>query len=116
MVGRSILHPALRQLPSPDLFVGCCIVRLRIPGSRSLKDKRQVLRSLLQRIKNKFDVAVAEIGDNNAWQITTIGVVSVSNQSHHAGETIDAVIAFIEDSRPDCEVVGRSVEVHHFED
>ncbi|HEV8262800.1 MAG TPA: DUF503 domain-containing protein [Burkholderiales bacterium] len=53
-------------------------IELRIEGAHSLKDKRQVVRSLKDRLRASFNVAVAELDSNNLWQRATIGVVSVS--------------------------------------
>ncbi len=54
-------------------------LELRIEGAHSLKDKRQVLRSLKDRLRNSFNVAVAEIDVTDLWQRATIGVVSISD-------------------------------------
>jgi uncharacterized protein YlxP (DUF503 family) len=97
------------------LFVGCCLINLHIPSSSSLKDKRQVLRSTFQRIRNKFEVAVAEVGDNEDWQSAMVGIVAVSNERHHVEETVNAVLEYIEQSRPDCEVATRTIELYHVE-
>jgi uncharacterized protein len=95
------------------LFVGCCLVRLRIPSSRTLKDKRQVVRSLIERVHNKFEVAIAEVGRNDKHGVAVLGIASVSNESHHARETIDTVLSFIEQARPDCDVQVQALEVTH---
>lgn len=54
-------------------------LELRIDGARSLKDKRQVVRSLKDKLRNGFNVAVAELDPNDLWQRATVGVVSVSD-------------------------------------
>lgn len=54
-------------------------LELRIEGAHSLKDKRQVVRSLKDRLRNKFNVAVAEIDPTDLWQRATIGVASISS-------------------------------------
>jgi uncharacterized protein YlxP (DUF503 family) len=77
---------------------------LRLPESASLKDKRQVIRSLTQRLRNEFQVSVAEVADNEAWQIGTLGVACVSNSHQHCREVLDSVMAYVETSRPDIEV------------
>ena len=85
--------------------VGVCKVRLRIPANQSLKGKRRVIRSLCQRVRNRYDVSIAEVGDNDSWQIATLGVACVSGSVRHADEVIDNVIAYIENSREDVIVV-----------
>ncbi len=91
--------------------VGVCRVRLRIPENQSLKGKRRVIASLCSRVRNRFNVAVAEVEDNDTWQMATLGVVCVSNDTRHADETLDRVIGYIEGSREDIEVVGCEREV-----
>jgi uncharacterized protein YlxP (DUF503 family) len=78
---------------------------LRLPGSGSLKDKRQVVRSLAQRIRNKYHVSVAEVGDNDLWQIATIGVACVTNTHRHCEEMLDEIVTYVRDSRLDAEVI-----------
>jgi uncharacterized protein YlxP (DUF503 family) len=61
-------------------------LELRIEGAHSLKDKRQVLRSMKDKLRNKFNVAVAELDASDLWQRATIGVVSLSgSQDYLAG-------------------------------
>ena len=78
------------------MTIGVLQVSLEIPGNRSLKGKRRVLNSLKARIRNKFNVSVAEIDTHDYWQRATIGVCCISSQSRHANETINKVARFIE--------------------
>jgi len=87
---------------------------LRIPESGSLKDKRQVVRSVSQRIRNKFQVAVAEVDDNEAWQIATIGVACVANTARHCDEVLAEIVAFVEQSRLDAEVTDVETDIVSF--
>jgi uncharacterized protein YlxP (DUF503 family) len=87
---------------------------LRIPGSSSLKDKRQVIRSLMQRIRNKFQAAVAEVADNDAWQLATIGVTVVSNSAQHCDQMLREIVAYVEESRLDAEVTDIETDVITF--
>jgi len=91
--------------------VGVLRFSLRIPASGSLKDKRQVVRSLAQRIRNKFQVSVAEVGDNDVWQIATIGVACVSNSARQCDEVLAAIVAYVQDSRLDAELIDVETEV-----
>ena len=85
--------------------VGVCKVRLQIPENQSLKGKRRVIASMSQRIRNRFGVAVAEVGDNDSWQRATLGIACVSGSVRHADEVLDNVIAYIERSRDDVVVL-----------
>ncbi len=87
---------------------------MRIPESGSLKDKRQVVRSVSQRIRNKFQVAVAEVDDNDAWQIATIGVACVANTARHCDEVLAEIVAFVEQSRLDAEVTDVETDIVSF--
>ena len=84
---------------------------LRLPESGSLKDKRQVVRSLSQRIRNKFQVSVAEVGDNDVWQIATIGVACVTNTHRHCEEMLDEIVGYVRESRLDAEVIDVESEI-----
>jgi hypothetical protein len=84
---------------------------LRLAESGSLKDKRQVVRSVAQRIRNKFQVSVAEVADNDAWRIATIGVACVSNDAAHCERILQEIVAFVEESRLDAEVFDVETEV-----
>jgi uncharacterized protein YlxP (DUF503 family) len=73
--------------------VGILILELQIPEARSLKDKRQVLRSLKDRLRRKFNVAVAELDFHDVWQTSTVGVVTLSNAEQHVEESLQHVLA-----------------------
>lgn len=60
--------------------------------SRSLKDKRRVIKS----VKDRFNVSIAEVGLQNAYQSAVIGVVSVSGDQHHLNKVLSHVVAFVE--------------------
>jgi uncharacterized protein YlxP (DUF503 family) len=88
-----------------------CHIELHILESNSLKDKRRVLKSIKDRIRNAFNVAIAEVDDGDLWQSASIGVVTVSNQVRHANEVLSKVINFIErDLR--IELVDYDMEVY----
>ena len=84
---------------------------LHLPDSGSLKDKRQVARSLSARIRNKFNVAVAEVADQELWQRLTLAVCCVSTDSAHANEMVSKVVVFIEESRQDLELLDYQTEI-----
>ena len=92
------------------MHVAVCKLTLRLPENQSLKGKRRVLSSLSSRIRNKFNVSIAEVGDNEAWQVATLGITCVSNHSRHADEVIQSVLAYVENSREDVELVGHERE------
>ncbi len=78
------------------MFIGTCKLTFRLPGNDSLKGKRQVSRTLIMRLRNKFNVAVAEVDGVDRHQTLVIGVSCVSKDASHASEQIDAVVRFVE--------------------
>jgi uncharacterized protein YlxP (DUF503 family) len=91
--------------------IGALRVRLRIPENHSLKGKRMVLRSVTSQVKNKFNVSIAEIEDQDMWQVATLGITCVSNDSRHVNETLSHVMNFIETVRGDAEVLDYEIEL-----
>ena len=73
--------------------VGLLTLELHIPDARSLKDKRQVLRSLKDRLRGQFNVAVAELDHQDTWQRSVVGVVTLSNEESHVTESLQHVLA-----------------------
>ena len=71
------------------------LVTLSIPSARSLKDKRRVVKSLVARLQNRHNVSVAEVGENDRWQICELGIAAVSNRTDHAHQCLEAVIKTI---------------------
>lgn len=71
------------------MIVGLCTVELFLPESHSLKEKRQVLASLKDRLHEKFNVSVAEVGDQELWQKAVLGMASVANEQQHVNRILD---------------------------
>ncbi len=93
--------------------IGLLTLEIHIPDARSLKDKRQVLRSLKDRLRANFNVAVAELAHQELWQRSRIGVVSISGDSKHLEDSLQAIAQESE------RVLGRdlvSQQVEYFED
>ena len=93
------------------MHVGICKLTLHLPEASSLKEKRQIARSLSDRIRNKFNVAVAEVEDADRRQRLTLGVCCVSNHRGHADAMLSSVLDFIEQSRFDVELVDIQSEI-----
>lgn len=91
--------------------VGVCRVSLRLPENMSLKGKRQVLKSITSRVRNKFNVAVAEIDDNDVWQLASIGICCISNNGRHTNQVLSKVVNFIIDSRFEIELLDYEIEI-----
>ena len=85
-------------------------LNLRLPGNQSLKGKRGVSRSIIARVRSRFNVAMAEVDDNQLWQRLTLGISAVSNDGQHATEVLSKVVRYIEEMRLDVEVLDYEVE------
>ncbi|MGB7847197.1 MAG: DUF503 domain-containing protein [Candidatus Acidiferrum sp.] len=73
--------------------VGLLTLELHLGEARSLKDKRQVLRSLKDRLRANYNVAVAELDFEDTWQRSVVGVVTLSNEEQHVEEALQKVLA-----------------------
>jgi hypothetical protein len=93
------------------LAIGVCRVKLRLPENHSLKGKRQVLKSLIARLHNRFNVSAGEIDNQDSWQIASLGICCVANDDRHADEVMANVIAFIRHERLDAEILDVETEV-----
>ncbi|WP_105617583.1 DUF503 domain-containing protein [Vallitalea okinawensis] len=80
-----------------------CEIQLYIFDAYSLKDKRRVIKSLMERIRKRFNVSIAEIAEHELWNKTTIGFACVSNSNTQCEQVIETIINFIDyDER--CEI------------
>ena len=92
------------------MIIGACVIELRLPAARSLKQKRGQLQSLLTRLRREFNLAVAEIGHNDVWQSAQIAMVAVSNERAAAEKVLRRAVLWIEKHRPDLDVVAAEIE------
>jgi len=94
-----------------------CVSRLTlaIPESGSLKAKRQILRRITDRLKARFNVAVAEVEDNDLWQKATIGLAVVGNERRHVNEQMDKIIHSVEEMYV-APLISREIEILSFGD
>jgi uncharacterized protein YlxP (DUF503 family) len=91
--------------------VGICKVKLRLPDNLSLKGKRQVVKSVTARLKNRFPVSVAEVDDNDLWQLATIGICYISNDKRFTNEILSKIIEFLVNNQGDYEVLDQELEI-----
>ena len=79
------------------VVVGTCELDFHLPENHSLKGKRQVSRSIAQRIRNRFNVSVAEVAALDRWQVLSLGVTCATNDRRHANEILSKIVHFAED-------------------
>ena len=92
------------------MVIGLLTLQLHFPGARSLKDKRQALRSLETKLRNRFNVAVAEVEHQDLWQRATLAVVTVNTDHGHLDATLSAVTSDAASAR-DIELLDANTEI-----
>ncbi|HEY3782723.1 MAG TPA: DUF503 domain-containing protein [Fimbriimonadaceae bacterium] len=93
------------------MIVASLEMNLRLEGCESLKDKRRILRSLLDKARNQFHVSIAEVDDQELWQNACIGAACVSNNAVHAKSVLQQVLELFE-TTPAVQIEGISEEVY----
>lgn len=93
------------------VHIGVARIKLRLPENGTLKGKRQVVRSVTARVRDRFNVAIAEVEDNHLWQMLTLGVTCVSNDPRHANEMLSRVVDYIRGIQGDAELLDVETEV-----
>jgi len=78
------------------MIVGCAILTIHIPAALSLKEKRSVLQSVLKRVSNTFNASIAEIGDHDLWQRSTVGLAVIGSSTVFVEKQVQTIIRFIE--------------------
>ncbi|MBN1918541.1 MAG: DUF503 domain-containing protein [Verrucomicrobia bacterium] len=81
------------------MVIGLLELELRIPEAQSLKDKRAVVRSLRDRIRNRFNVSVAEVDGGDAHQHGLLGVAHVSNEQKFSNQVLSQIVNLVENER-----------------
>ena len=92
-------------------IIGLCTIELHLPGVSSLKGKRGILKSMLARLHNTFNVSAAEIDQHDVWQSAVIAVATVSNSTAHANAVISKTLDWIEANFPDALIVNQEIEI-----
>jgi len=77
------------------MVVGIANIEIHIPESGSLKSKRHFLKRIKDRVRNRFNVSIAEVDHNDLWQRTTLGVSVVTNEQQFANQVLSQVVEFI---------------------
>jgi hypothetical protein len=76
--------------------IGYCSLRFYLHGNNSLKGKRKVIRSIKDRLKNKFNVSVAEVGDQDVWQNIHLGIAAVNSDAQYLDGLFKHVVNFVD--------------------
>ncbi|MDN5347125.1 MAG: uncharacterized protein PWP65_689 [Clostridia bacterium] len=92
------------------MLVGICEAEVRLPGAMTLKDKRRIIKSILDRVRGRFEVAAAEVDHQENHHLASLGFACVSNEKAHADRVLAAVVRFL-DANGEIEVLGYHTEI-----
>jgi len=92
------------------MTIGILKLLLFIPESNSLKDKRMVLHSLKAKMRNKFNVAITQIDDEDKWQKATLAIVGVEKDKRHMNSVLSEIINFVENFNS-AELINHEMEM-----
>jgi uncharacterized protein YlxP (DUF503 family) len=93
------------------MVVGVCTLRLSIPENLDLKGKRRVLQGLIARLRDSFNVAVSEVAEQDKWQVATLGIVSVANDSSYVHGLLTKAVEMVDHIRVDAVVLDYEIEI-----
>ena len=97
------------------MVVGILRITLHVPEARSLKDRRAAVKRTVERVRARFNVSVAEVGDLERWQIATVAVCAVANSRSHVNEVLDRVTSAMA-SAGAALVTHREMEIQSYSD
>jgi len=99
------------------MFVGVLRLTLHLPAPGSLKSKRHLIRSAIDRVKARYNVSIAEVAENDLWQKSVIGVTAVANDQAFVNETLDKVADFVASMHGgQILVTGRDMSIEPWDD
>ena len=95
----------------PKIILGLCTVEFELAGVTTLKEKRSILKSMLTRLHNTFNISTAEIDFHDAVNASIIAFTLVTNDTRFANQTISTILNWIEANYPDAEIVNQEIEI-----
>lgn len=93
------------------MVVGVARTELHLPECTSLKQKRQILKSILDRVKNKYNVSIAEVDHQDLWQRTTLGIAFVTQTQHQAEKVLSSIERYIENNQK-IELLSNQIDIY----
>lgn len=93
------------------MIIGACTLKLYLPGVASLKEKRHLLKPLLNQLRRQFELAVAEVDHHDVWQSATIAVVAVANESRHIYAVLEKAVHWVEDDYRAVDLLDWEIEL-----
>lgn len=93
------------------MIIGVCTIQLQVPASASLKDKRSAIKSFTARVRNAFNVSIAEVGHQDSWQLTTLAVACVATDAEYAHGLLQQVVRTVENGRYELVLLDYEIEM-----
>ena len=92
------------------MVVGVGLITFRLHECHSLKEKRRIVKQIVDRVKHRFNVSIAEVGNNDLWQSAELGLCMVSNDRRFTNQALDKIVDFIE-SFTSADVIKSDIEI-----
>lgn len=93
------------------MIIGACTLHLYLPGITSLKEKRGVVKPLLNQLRRRFEIAAAEIDHQDVWQTADIGIVAVATDAGHIYSVLESAVHWVEDHYFQVQVIDWETEL-----
>jgi uncharacterized protein YlxP (DUF503 family) len=93
------------------MIIGVCTIQLQVPASGSLKDKRRAIKSFTARVRNEFNVSIAEVDHQDSWQLTTLAVACVATDAEYAHGLLQRVVRSLENGRYELVLLDYEIEL-----
>jgi hypothetical protein len=111
LFANSLYQPTVQKVGA--MVVGVGRIDLLIHNSSSLKAKRKIVKSILGRVRSKFDLSIAEVGDQDKWQRCRLGFAVVTNEKGKAHTMLETVLGYVENLHL-AEIVGSNIEIVNY--
>jgi uncharacterized protein YlxP (DUF503 family) len=93
------------------MVIGVCTLELSLPATASLKDKRQVVKSLTAKLRRAFNISVAEVGAQDQWQWAVLAVACVSPDRDYAQGLLDKTVTWVRETHLDCDLADFQIQI-----
>ncbi len=93
------------------MIIASCTITLQLNAIFSLKEKRQIIKSILNRLPQKFNVAVAEVDHQDVWGTAVIALVTVGNEAPYLHSQLQKAVNWLEEQRPDVPITDYEIEI-----
>jgi uncharacterized protein YlxP (DUF503 family) len=93
------------------MIIATCVLTLQLNDVHSLKEKRSIIKSIIARLRQQFNIAVAEVAHHDVWQTAVLGLATVGNDRAHVHGLLEKAVGWVEKQRPDIPLYDYSIEI-----